>query len=76
MCRAKGVGGVIADDIDPQPILDEADSTLARYAGAAPLTACFPAELSDRLRDRFVRQSNTTRNYAGGVLGDAPRRSA
>ena len=32
MCRARGVGGVIADDIDVTDFLAEAEATLDRYA--------------------------------------------
>ena len=68
MCRAKGVGGVIADDIDVAPMLDEAPRTLERYLGAATPGSCFPPTLAARLEPGFRAQGAATRAYAIEVL--------
>lgn len=68
MCRAKGVGGVIADDIDVAPMLDEAPHTLDRYVGASAAGPCFPPALAAALEPGLRRQGAATRAYAVEVL--------
>ncbi|MGI9051571.1 MAG: hypothetical protein ACR2HQ_02790 [Ilumatobacteraceae bacterium] len=72
MCRAKGVGGVIADEIDVEPMRVEAAATLDTYAGAWPPGATFPASLAQRVGPLLDRQAATTKAYALAVLGSVP----
>lgn len=46
MCRRKGVGGVIADDIDLAPLTADAQATLERYRAVAEPGPTFPAHLA------------------------------
>jgi UDP-N-acetyl-alpha-D-muramoyl-L-alanyl-L-glutamate epimerase len=72
MCRAKGVGGVIADDIDAGGFVEEAPATLARYAAVEPPGPTFPPRLARELNDLLAGQAAITESYARDVLVLAP----
>ncbi|CAN5745267.1 MAG: hypothetical protein ACR2HP_06585 [Ilumatobacteraceae bacterium] len=72
MCRAKGVGGLIGDDIDVGPLRAEATATLEHYTGAAPFGPTFPPALAERLADRLCAQGTVSKAYASGVLQSIP----
>jgi len=46
MCRRKGLGGVIADDIDLDPFEAEATAALDRCAQPAPVGSTFPGDIA------------------------------
>ncbi len=72
MCRAKGVGGVIADDIDVGVFLEEAPATLARYAAVEAPGPTFPPRLAASSRTALAGQAAITESYARDVLAPAP----
>ena len=72
MCRAKGVGGVIADDIDAGGFVEEAPATLARYAAVEAPGPTFPPRLARELTDPLAGQAAITDAYARDVLALAP----
>jgi hypothetical protein len=71
MCRAKRVGGLIADDIDATGFVDEAPATLARYAAVWAPGSTFPPRLVAALADRLASQQRATEAYARDVLARA-----
>ena len=75
MCRAKGVHGTIADDIDLAEFLAEADATLDRYAPAAPAGPTYPERLVAPMAAAFQANSEVTKAIALEVLerNDRPR---
>jgi hypothetical protein len=68
MCRAKGVGGVIADDIDLGELLAEAPATLERYGAVAPLGPTFPPSLVECVGVQLRDQADVTRELGRDVL--------
>ena len=68
MCRAKGVHGIIADDIDLADFLAEADATLDRYAPAAPAGPTYPERLVAPMAAAFQANSEVTKAIALEVL--------
>ena len=74
MCRAKGIGGVIAEDIDVHELIAEAAATLDRYGAVAPPGATFPPSLANRLRRQLEKQSRVTQTVARAAL-DLPSRT-
>ena len=72
MCRAKGVGGVIADDVDAREFVEEAPATLARYAAVEAPGPTFPPRLARKLADPLADQAAITEAYARDVLTLAP----
>ena len=68
MCRAKGVHGTIADDIDLAEFLAEADATLDRYAPAAPAGPTYPERLVAPMAAAFQANSEVTKAIALEVL--------
>ncbi|MBA3289216.1 MAG: hypothetical protein H0U21_14575 [Acidimicrobiia bacterium] len=71
MCRARGVGGVIADDIDVTDFLDEATATLDRYVPAANPGPAYPRRLIEPIGSRLQANGNVARQFALDVLGVA-----
>ncbi len=69
MCRRKGVGGVIVDDIDLAPFEAEARTTLERYGAPAPPNRVYPATLAAALAPQFEASRADARRIAGDVLG-------
>ncbi|MGI9029907.1 MAG: hypothetical protein ACR2HP_07960 [Ilumatobacteraceae bacterium] len=69
MCRAKGVGGVIADDIGSSDLLEEAAATLDRYARVSPGPA-YPPRLVAPMNALFQQQVERTTSLALRVLGE------
>ena len=72
MCRAKGVGGAIADGIDVAGMVEEAPATLARYTAAEAPGPTFPPRLAATLGPRFAEQAAVTADHARHVLAGAP----
>jgi hypothetical protein len=70
MCRAKGVSGVIADDIDVTVLRDEAAATLDHYAPAAHPGPTYPKRLAELMDAEFQRQAGRTRSLALEILGE------
>ena len=68
MCRAKGVGGIIADDIDDAAMRAEAPATLDRYAPASHPGRTYPPRLVAPMDDQFQLQAGRTRALALEVL--------
>jgi hypothetical protein len=68
LCRLKGVGGIIADDIDLTPFEDEAASTLAHYGTPGQPGRVFPDTLADAIAPQFAQAASRSRDLAGPVL--------
>jgi len=68
MCRANGVGGVIADEIDAGGFVEEAPATLARYAAVETPGPTFPPRLARELSGPLAGQAAITESYARDVL--------
>ena len=76
MCRAKGIRGVVADEIDAGGFVEEAPSTLARYAPVEVPGPTFPPRLARALASRLSEQAAITEAYARDVLALAGTVSA
>jgi hypothetical protein len=72
MCRARGVGGPIADDIDVSGMIAEAADTLERYAAAAEPGPTYPARLVEPLGSRLRASGERSRTFALDVLAAFP----
>jgi hypothetical protein len=72
MCRAKGVGGVIADDIDVAALSAEAPATLEHYARAASPGSTYPQRLVEPLDVLFQANADRARAFALDVLSHRP----
>ncbi len=70
MCRAKGVSGVIADDIDTTAFENEAAATLEKYRAVDPTGPTFPPLLADAVRSQMVAGSTRAKAIALHVLPD------
>ena len=68
MCRAKGVGGVIADEINVGEFIAEAPATLDRYGAVARPEPTFPPSLATRLDAQLRNQANITQTVARATL--------
>jgi hypothetical protein len=68
MCRARGVGGRIADDIDVGPLLAEAAATIEHYTAADPPGATYPARLVDPIGALLTTSSQRSRAFALDLL--------
>jgi len=68
MCRAKGIRGVVADEIDAGGFVEEAPATLARYAPVEVPGPTFPPRLARALASRLSDQAAITEAYARDVL--------
>jgi hypothetical protein len=68
MCRRKGIGGIIADDIDLAPFVAEARATLDRYVVPAPPSRPFPAEFAAVLAPQLAASEADARLIAYDVL--------
>jgi hypothetical protein len=71
MCRAKGVHGTIADDIDLAEFLAEANATLDRYAPARHAGPTYPARLVAPMEAAFQGNAELTKAFALDVLSEA-----
>jgi UDP-N-acetyl-alpha-D-muramoyl-L-alanyl-L-glutamate epimerase len=68
MCRAQGVGGVIADDIDASDFLAEAEATLDRYGRVTSPGPTFPRRLVEPLGSLLHANAEVAREFALDVL--------
>ena len=65
MCRARGVGGIIADDIDVTDLLAEAETTLEQYGTMIspgptyPAVWSSPSALSSKRTPRWLASSRS-----------------
>ena len=64
MCRAKGVGGIIADDVDVSVLRAEAAATLDHYAPAASPGRTYPPRLVEPMDTQFRQQAERTKSLA------------
>ncbi|MGI9644915.1 MAG: hypothetical protein ACR2O6_06355 [Ilumatobacteraceae bacterium] len=69
MCRRKGVGGLIADEIDLAPFVEEAAATVDRYARPKAPRRVVPTELASAIGPALIASEDSTRRIAGDVLG-------
>ena len=68
MCRAKGVGGVIADDIDDAAMRAEAHGHARPLRAARPPGRTYPPRLVAPIGDQLRQQADRTRALALDVL--------
>jgi hypothetical protein len=68
MCRARGLGGVIADDIDVTDFVAEAESTLDHYATAISPGPAYPRRLVEPIGSLLRTNAISTREFALDVL--------
>jgi hypothetical protein len=68
MCRAKGVGGIIADDIDVSTLHAEAAATLDHYAPAARPGRTYPPRLVEPMDTQFQQQADRAKSLALEIL--------
>ena len=68
MCRARGVHGVIADDIELADLLTEANATLDRYAPAGLPGPTYPERLVAPMDAMFQSNADQARAFALDVL--------
>jgi hypothetical protein len=68
MCRAKGVHGAVADDIDLAEFLAEANATLDRYAPAGHAGPTYPERLVAPMDAAFQGNAELTKAVALDVL--------
>jgi hypothetical protein len=74
MCRARGVGGIIADDIDVTDFLAEAETTLDRYGTVTNPGPTYPRRLVEPIGSLLRANADVAREFALDVL--AAQRSA
>lgn len=72
MCRCKGVGGVIADDIGLASFETEAAETLDRYAGVVAPGPAFPEQIATAIWPKLATVEAEARRIAGEVLAPEP----
>jgi hypothetical protein len=68
MCRARGVAGVIADDIDATDFCAEAETTLDHYAPAVSPGPTYPHRLVEPLGSIFRANATVTCEFALDAL--------
>jgi len=68
MCRAKGVDGIIADDIDVAELLIEVPATLDHYTPAVTPGRTYPPRLVEPMDAMFQRQAEASSSLALSVL--------
>jgi hypothetical protein len=73
MCRARGVGGVIADDIDATDFFAEAETTLDRYATVTSPGPTYPRRLVEPLGSLLRANAEVAREFALHVLSAQPQ---
>jgi UDP-N-acetyl-alpha-D-muramoyl-L-alanyl-L-glutamate epimerase len=74
MCRARGIAGIIADDIDVTDFVAEAESTLDHYATAISPGPAYPPRLVEPIGSLLRMNAISTREFALQVLGEPPYR--
>ena len=75
MCRARGIGGIITDDIDTADFLVEAEATLDQYAAVAPPGPTYPPRLIDPIGALLRTSAIESRAFALDLLGIRPQRT-
>ncbi len=73
MCRARGVAGVIADEVDVTDFLDEATATLDHYAPAISPGPAYPRRLVEPLGSLLRANAKVAREFALDVLSTRPQ---
>lgn len=74
LCRRKGVGGVIADDIDLAPLEAEAASTLAKYGTPGRPGRVFPDILAEAITPQLAHAASRSLLLAEpALIADAAR---
>lgn len=68
MCRRKGVGGLIADEIDLEPFEAEAAATLEHYGTVNRLGRTFPKELAGVIEPQLRASAEALPRRAAEVL--------
>jgi len=68
LCRLKGVGGIIADDIDLTPFAAEVANTLAHYGTPGRPGRVFPDTLAEAIAPQLAEAASQSRNLAEPVL--------
>lgn len=68
MCRARGVGGVIADDIDVGAFRAEARGTLDHYASTSSPGATYPPRLVELVGSQLLANGRVARQFALDLL--------
>jgi hypothetical protein len=69
MCRARGVGGPIADDIDVNDMIAEAATTLDRYGKVFAPGPTYPPRLVEPVGSLLRENAHVARQFALDVLG-------
>ena len=72
MCRARGVGGTIADDIDVTDFLAEAETTLDRYGTVISPGPTYPRRLVEPVGSILRANAEVARDLALHVLSARP----
>ena len=73
MCRARGVRGVVADDIDLADFFAEANETLDRYALASRPGPTYPRRLVAPMDAQFHANADLAKAFALDVLSKCDR---
>jgi hypothetical protein len=69
MCRARGVTGVIADDIDVREFRSEAETTLDNYSTVMSPGPTYPPRLVEPLGSLLQANAEVARKFALDLLG-------
>ena len=72
MCRARGISGIITDDIDTTDFRAEAEATFDHYATVAPPGPTYPDRLIEPIGALLRTSAPGTREFALDVLGKLP----
>lgn len=70
MCRARRIGGVIADDLGAGEFLAEATATLDHYAGVADPGPCYPRRLVEPIGSQLHANAADARQLVLDTLGE------
>ncbi|MDH3678593.1 MAG: hypothetical protein OEV40_01460 [Acidimicrobiia bacterium] len=70
LCRRKGIGGVIADDIDLTPFETEARRTIDHYATPSEPGTTFPADLAAAIQPQLAQSGADAHQRAERVLNE------
>jgi hypothetical protein len=73
MCRSRGVGGIIADDIDVTDFVAEAETTLDRYGTVANPGPTYPRRLVEPIGSLLTANADVAREFAVELLSGRPQ---
>jgi hypothetical protein len=73
MCRARGVGGIIADDIDLTDVLAEAETTFDRYGTVNTPGPTYPRRLAEPVGSLLQANAEVAREFALDLLTALPQ---